>query len=112
MQVQFIYLLSEALEGVGRGEDDASQLLAVQAGCQVSICVIVSLFLSLPLQVAGCFGLKDVYHSALPGFQLVLVSWQGWMSVECLRYTGSLGGTREREAERQMQVRTEVVSYL
>ncbi|KAK2872951.1 hypothetical protein Q8A67_022848 [Cirrhinus molitorella] len=30
--VQFIYLLSEALEGVGQGDDDVGQLLFVQAG--------------------------------------------------------------------------------
>ncbi len=75
LQVQFLYLLSEALEGVGQGDDDASQLLVVQAVCQMYTCVIVLLFLSLPLQVSGCFGLKDVHHSDLPGFQVVLVSW-------------------------------------
>ncbi len=58
-----------------------------------------SLAVSLPLQVVCCFGLKDVHHSALPGYQVVLVSWQGWISVECLRHTGTLGGTPERERE-------------
>jgi len=88
LQVQLIYLLSEALEGVGQGDDDASQLLVVQAGCQVSICVAVLLFLSLPLQVSGYFGLKDVHYHALPGFQVVLGGRAG-----CLRHTW--GNTRE-----------------
>ncbi|KAF4101212.1 hypothetical protein G5714_017644 [Onychostoma macrolepis] len=109
-KVQFIYPLSEIQEIVGQGGNDAGQLLVVQAGCQVSTCVTVSLFLSLPLQVVGCFGLKDVHHRALPGFRVVLVSWPGWMSVECLRHTGTLGGTPERErGRRQVQVRTEAV---
>ncbi len=84
----------DKIEGVGQGDDDANQLLVVQAGYRVSTCVAVSLFLSLPLQVTGCFGLKDVNHHALLVFQVVLVSWQGWMSVETHWHTW---GTPERE---------------
>ncbi|KAF4109351.1 hypothetical protein G5714_010424 [Onychostoma macrolepis] len=62
--VQFIYLLSEIQEIVGQGGDNAGQLLVVQAGCQASTCVTVSLFLSLPLQIVGCFGLKDVQRQS------------------------------------------------
>ncbi|KAF4106343.1 hypothetical protein G5714_012333 [Onychostoma macrolepis] len=58
--------------------------------------------------VVGCFRLKDVHHRALQGFQVVLVSWQGWMSVECLRHTGTLGRTAERErGRRQVQIELE-----
>ncbi|KAF4101527.1 hypothetical protein G5714_017959 [Onychostoma macrolepis] len=91
---------TSCLRIVGQGGDDVGQLLVVQAGCQVSTCVTVSLFLSLPLLVVGCFGLKGVHHCALPSFQVVLVSWQGWMSVECLRHTDTLGETPERERQK------------
>ncbi len=74
---------------MGQGGDDAGQLLVVQAGCQVSTCVAVSLFHSLPLQVIGCFGLKDVHHRALPGLQVVQVGGRAG----CLRHAGSLGVT-------------------
>ncbi len=73
--------------------DKISPIPSVHLCCSLAV-------LSLPLQVIGCFGLKDVHHSALPDFQVVLVSWQGWMSVECLRHTGTLWGTPEGERQK------------
>ncbi len=81
---------------VGQGGDDAGQFIVVQAGCQVSTCVTVLLFLPLLLQVIGCFGLKDVHHRALPCLQVVRVGGRAG----CLRHAGSLVGTRERERQK------------
>jgi len=61
----------------------------------MSTCVAVSLFLSLPFQVVSCFRLKYVHHTALPGLQGVLVGGRAG----CLRHTGILVGTQERDGK-------------